>query len=45
MPKDPAVVMDAAALTVKLETTGGAKRKLTTMQGVDALADWLRAAA
>ena len=57
-----AVVMDAAALTVELETTGGAKRKLTMMrggdgmfgklgggqaqqQGVDALADWLRAAA
>ncbi len=56
-----AVVMDAAALTVKLETTTGEKHKLTMMrggsgmfgalgggeaqqQGIDALAEWLRAA-
>src|SRR3954451_22738921 len=32
-----AVVMDAAALTVKLETTGGAKRKLTMMRGGDGM--------
>ena len=54
-------IMDAAALTLQLETTGGVKRKLTLMrggtggfgklgggeaqqQGIDALADWLRAA-
>jgi hypothetical protein len=53
--------MDAAALTVKLQTTGGVKRKLTMMRGgsgmfgklgggeaqqrgIDALAEWLRAA-
>ena len=53
--------MDAAALTLQLETTGGEKRKLTLMrggagafgklgggeaqqQGIDALAEWLRAA-
>jgi hypothetical protein len=54
-------IMDAAALSVKLETTGGAMRALTLMrggggmfgklgggdtqqQGIDALAEWLRAA-
>jgi hypothetical protein len=54
-------ILDATALAVKLETTGGAKRKLTMMrggggmfgklgggeaqqQGIDALAEWLRAA-
>jgi hypothetical protein len=55
-----AAIMDSAALTVRLETTGGEKRKLTMMrgtgllgnagngdaqqQGIEALADWLRAA-
>ena len=56
-----AVVMDAAALTVKLETTAGEQRTLTMMrggtsmfgklgggeaqqQGIEALAEWLRAA-
>jgi hypothetical protein len=55
-----AVIMDAAALTVKLETTRGEQRKLTMMRGtgllgkagggdtqqrgIEALADWLRAA-
>lgn len=54
-------ILDATALTVKLETTAGDKRKLTLMrggggtfgelgggeaqqQGIDALAEWLRAA-
>ncbi len=54
-------IMDAAALTLQLETTSGEKRKLTLMrggtgafgklgggeaqqQGIDALAEWLRAA-
>jgi hypothetical protein len=54
-------ILDATALTLKLETTSGAKRKLTMMrggggtfgklgggeaqqQGIDALAEWLRAA-
>jgi hypothetical protein len=54
-------IMDAAAVSVQLETTSGAKRKLTMMrggpgtfgtlgggeaqqQGIDALAEWLRAA-
>ena len=55
-----AAIMDSAALTVKLETTDGTKRKLTMMrgegmfgklgggdaqkQGIEALAEWLRAA-
>jgi hypothetical protein len=55
-----AAIMDSAALTLKLETTGGEKRTLTMMrgegmfgklgggeaqqQGIDALAEWLRAA-
>jgi hypothetical protein len=54
-------ILDATALTVRLETTGGEQRKLTMMrggggmfgklgggeaqqQGIDALAEWLRAA-
>jgi hypothetical protein len=54
-------ILDATALTVKLETTGGEQRKLTMMrggggmfgklgggeaqeQGIDAFAEWLRAA-
>ena len=53
-------IMDASALVLKLETTSGAKRKLTMMrgdgmfgklgggeaqrQGIEALAEWLRAA-
>jgi hypothetical protein len=56
-----AAIMDAAALTLKLETVGGEKRKLTMMrgggmfgklgggeaqqQGIEAVAEWLRAAA
>lgn len=55
-----AAIMDSAALTLKLETTSGEKRKLTMMrgtgmfgklgggetqqQGIEALAEWLRAA-
>ena len=55
-----AAIMDSAALEVRLETTGGDKRKLMMMrgtgpfgkagggaaqqQGIEALADWLRAA-
>jgi hypothetical protein len=43
-------ILDATALTLKLETTTGEKRKLTMMrrgagsEGIDALAEWLRAA-
>ena len=54
-------ILDATALTVKLETTSGEQRKLTMIrggggmfgklgggeaqqQGIDALAEWLRAA-
>jgi hypothetical protein len=57
----PEAVMDAAAISVQLETTTGVKRKLTMMrggagtfgklgggeaqqQGIDALAEWIRAA-
>lgn len=44
-----AAIMDAAAVKLKLETTGGEKRKLSMMrrgvgsEGLEALAEWLRA--
>ena len=43
-------ILDATALSLKLETTTGEKRKLSMMrhgagaQGIEALAEWLRAA-